>query len=391
MQIRTHHNGRLLLVGSGYYLERELCNAARMAAVEMEVFPAHKHPHDFGTALLEHLMRFRPEAVLSINARGLGRWMELPDVLGRLGMALCVWFIDSPEHFISGAVPDNDNLLLFSCERQAMPLLQTWGGKRVHYLPLAADASRMRGADGCFLPDAEITASFIGHTWVEKKANCLKNVRFPGFILRRYRELGARFADSPEPSVQCFLAREEPAFLESARDALGEEQLRDLCILICWEANAAKRVPMVQALLPYSPVIAGDAYWRLYAGGVKGVQLHPPIGYYSSDLFEFYRHSRVNLNVSSAQLPTATTQRIFDVPCAGGFVISDHKDQIAECFAIGEEAITYARTEEIGPLVEYYGENREAAGKVVASARRRILAEHTYEHRLKTMVRALRE
>ncbi|MFV0350308.1 MAG: glycosyltransferase [Halodesulfovibrio sp.] len=389
MRIRGGSNCRLLLVGSNYYLERELSHAARMVGVEMEVFPAHRHAHDFGTALLEHMRRFRPDAVLSVNAKGLGNWTELPDVLGRMGAALCVWFIDSPEHFVAGSVPDSENLLLFSCERQAMPLLQAWGGRRVHYLPLAADATRLHGQEDLFLPEAEITASFLGVTWTEKKALCLRNGRFPRFILRRYRELGRRFAAAPEPSVMTFLSREEPEFMELARDALGSERLRDVCILICWEANTVKRVPMVRALLPFAPVIAGDAYWKQHIPAHAGVRLHPPIGYYTPDLFDFYRHSRVSLNVSSAQLPTATTQRIFDIPSAGGFVISDHKDQIAECFDIGTEAVTFSRTEEIGPLVEYYAANREAAGNVVANARRRILAEHTYGHRLQAIVRAL--
>lgn len=382
---------RLLLIGYNYFLERELFNASKFTGIELKVFPAHKYGEGYFPALMESVLEYKPDAVLSINAMGIDSEWKLLGLLERIGARLCIWFIDSPEHFIAAPAPESENLLLFSIEKQSLPLLQNWGYKRVHYLPLAADAARFQFERDRFVTEPEITASFIGHTWTLKKAMCLKNRHFPRGILRRYKELGARFAEAPEPSVAAFLQREEPEFFTSAMLSLGNEGLRDLCILICWEANFVRRVPMVRELLPFKSIIAGDPYWKMHLGENEGVLLHPFIGYYTAGLYDLYRNTKVNLNISSAQLPTSTTQRAFDVPAAGGFLLSDFRDQITECFTPGEEVVTFTDVHEIRGLVEYYAANRVAAGTIVANARKRILSDHTYSHRLGVIVSAVSE
>ena len=86
----------------------------------------------------------------------------------------------------------------------------------------------------------------------------------------------------------------------------------------------------------------------------------------------------------------AVNQRVFDVPACGGFVLTDGQVQLAGLFEPGREVMQYADPEEIPGLVERLLADAPLRAKVTAAARRRILAEHTYEHRLRELCRVMR-
>jgi spore maturation protein CgeB len=61
-----------------------------------------------------------------------------------------------------------------------------------------------------------------------------------------------------------------------------------------------------------------------------------------------------------------------------------------ELFEPGKEVIFYSEPDEAPELIRFYLKNSAARAKVVAAARSRILAAHTYEHRLRQLMNDMR-
>ncbi len=96
--------------------------------------------------------------------------------------------------------------------------------------------------------------------------------------------------------------------------------------------------------------------------------------------------SKVGFNCTSRQMKGAVNQRVFDVPACGGFVLTDYREQMEALFEPGTEIIAYNDISEISPLLEKWLADDVGRAKVTAAARKRIMAEHTYEHRLSALL-----
>jgi spore maturation protein CgeB len=382
---------RILMLSFDFFLEQEMTRAAARLGASFMSFAAKGLGRDYLPRLFQRILAFKPDFIFSINMQGLDDDGRLLELLAKRHIAFATWFVDSPEHYLPAGKTLPANLAVFTVERDALPLLRERGCLTARYLPLAADAGRFDLEADLFVANGPVGVSFVGTNWMEKLALCFENVAFPAFVRDRYQALGAALAARPTASVHRFLRDTAPEFLDAAEAALTPNGLRHLFILLCWEANRISRQHHIEQLLPFRPLIVGDAHWPTALAGHEGQFVHhPPLGYYEPDLAELYRRSRVNFATSSVQLPTSVTQRVFDVPAAGGLVVTDRRPQLLECFEEGLEALVYDGPEAIAEVVGRGLSDRLAARKAVTAARKRILAEHTYDYRLRTIIGTMR-
>jgi spore maturation protein CgeB len=125
--------------------------------------------------------------------------------------------------------------------------------------------------------------------------------------------------------------------------------------------------------------------WRKLFG--VAIHAHPNIDY-RRELAAVYRHIGVNINITSCQMPTAVNQRVFDVPLASGFVLTDRQPDLTELFDESEVA-TYGSPGELSEMALFFIEHESERNKISAAAKTHILAEHTYEHRVKIILDSL--
>jgi len=78
------------------------------------------------------------------------------------------------------------------------------------------------------------------------------------------------------------------------------------------------------------------------------------------------------------------------VPAAGGFLLTDWREQMEELFEPGLETAAYREPGEIPDLLRHYLDTPPAREAVVSRARDRILAGHDYSDRLKLMLKTVR-
>ena len=411
----TTSKPRVLFFDRPYFLCTEIKDALTRLEIPwtaLSVPVSDRGSAAFVEKLLRRVVTFRPDFALTVNHFGLDREGRLAELLERLKLPLASWFVDNP-HLILAHYPGlaRNGATLFTWDADTVPSLRALGFSNAHYLPLATDPARF--APG--LPEGPAAwradVSFVGDSMTRAVAqNLAVCAAAPELreLTRRYRELAAGFGASPERGVEAYLATACPELSQSLR-ALPDASLRLSCeTLLTWEATRQYRWTCVAALSPFTPVIAGDEDgWRGVfdpgafaprapedasgaSGPGAGVRLLPRLDYYA-DLPRFYPMSRVSLNCTSRQMKGAVNQRVFDVPACGGFVLTDRREQLERLFEPGREVLTYAGPEEIPGLVERLLADEPLRRGISRAARARILAEHTYEHRLTGLLRIMRE
>jgi len=346
---------------------------------------------DFVEGLLRRVLEFRPDFVLTVNHFGLDSEGRLAELLERLGLPLASWFVDNPHLILSryqGVV--RPLTALFTWDADNVQSLRELGFGNVHYLPLATDAARFRPGLPAGPEAWRADVSFVGDSMSRAVAESLSACPPVPELKRGYEAIAAGFGESAERGVDEHLSRAHPALAARLR-ALPDVAARLACeSLVTWEATRQYRWACVRALAPFRPLVAGDAEgWRKAFGPGATARFLPRLDYYA-DLPRFYPMSRVSLNCTSRQMKGAVNQRVFDVPACGGFVLTDRREQLAQLFEPGREVIVYDTPQDIAELVERYLRDDQARERISLAARARILAGHTYEHRLDGLLSVMR-
>jgi spore maturation protein CgeB len=187
-----------------------------------------------------------------------------------------------------------------------------------------------------------------------------------------------------------------PQIVEQAR-------LQGVDNLVCsqWAANRnslAAPLPAQQCRYPVSFV--GSAYgnrkkWiaRLRAMGVE-IQCFghgwPAGPVAATDLPRIYRESVLTLNFGDSGLqlrgllPYHSRQikaRVFEVPGAGGCLLTEPAQHLEEYFRIGEEIIVFEEVDELAERIRYFLANPEKRDAIARGGFERVGKEHTYDRR----------
>lgn len=391
---------RVLLLTSSYFLIGDLEAACRRLGLNHELLrvpEGEMAAAGFVERLLEAVVRFRPDFVLTINHLGVDREGVLQDLLARLRLPLASWFVDNP-HLILYKYRDvvSPWTTVFTWDADNLGSLRELGFEQVRYLPLATDHARFapRGPadrNKYTRPDWAGRVSFVGNSMLHKVEGRLKAAAPPPRLRAAYPEIAAGFAVSEERSVFPYMEKYYPDLLPDFIAMQSVERQLSFETLITWEATLRYRLDCVKATLPFKPLIAGDDGWlRLIPGEGRLWRRHGELSYYD-ELPRFYPRSAVNFNCTSKQMKGAVNQRVFDVPATEAFVITDWREQLEGLFEPGREVVCYRGPEEATELIARYLASPEERLAVSRAARKRILAEHLYEHRLEAIIQTMRQ
>src|SRR5271170_827558 len=79
--------------------------------------------------------------------------------------------------------------------------------------------------------------------------------------------------------------------------------------------------------------------------------------------------------------------RAFELAGCGGFQIVTRVPALAEHFVPDVEVVTFASVDELVEKIDYYLRNPAEAAEIAERGRARAHRDHTYEHRLKEILR----
>ena len=383
---------RVLFFNRPYFLMGEITSALKRLGIEfrsVDIGSGDTVRDGFVEDLLRAVVEFKPDLVLTVNHFGVDREGRLTDLLMKMKLPLASWFVDNPHLVLyryANVLPDFT--AIFTYDAGNLGIMRKKGFENVFYLPLATDVKRFKpGIAGRKEWRADV--SFLGNSMVHAVEEYTLSSGVRGELLRLFPKLAAEFGERSELSVEEFLQNRHPDVLQQMENFSTDEQKLSFEALITWEATRRYRLSCVQELLPYNPLIVGDEGWHKLLPN-DGWRYLASLDYYN-DLPAFYPMSKIAFNCTSRQMKGAVNQRVFDVPASGGFVLTDYREQMEDLFEPGREIISFSEVSEIGEMLEKWLADNVGRAEITAAARRRILAEHTYEHRLSLLLEKMRQ
>ena len=105
---------------------------------------------------------------------------------------------------------------------------------------------------------------------------------------------------------------------------------------------------------------------------------------------KIYSASRLSLNVHQDHMVNGENFRVFEVAACGGVSISAPKPDLLTCLEPGVEVIVFEGEAELAAKVDHYLAHPDERDEIARAGRERVLAEHTYDHRARTLLECLR-
>ncbi len=389
---------RILLITSRYFLIGEVAEAADRLGIHTRLLSLRDDEMastDFVEKMLQEVLEFEPDMVLTLNHLGVDKEGVLTNLLEKLELPLASWFVDNPHlvlHLYKGLA--SPWVCLFTWDKDNIEPLKNQGFPHVWHLPLGTAPTRFKPQTVSVPAAWHAPISFVGNSMYYKVGQRMKKGRFAKPLLLQYKTLARDFAQSPETRMPVFLENHPTGGPLYASLADTESRLA-FETMLTWEATRLYRLQCVQGMLEGGqnnhciPLLVGDEGWHVALRKEKRpFRWLPPLAYYD-ELPLFYPFSAINFNATSMQMKGAVNQRVFDVPAAGAFLLTDARAQMPELFEPHEMA-TYSEPAEIPELITRFTQYPREREAFIQSGRKRVLACHTWEHRLDSLVATMR-
>lgn len=373
---------RVLILESHYWIDQACASAAERLGWQVARARVTMQGHmskELLQGFFQTLVEVRPDFILSINLSG----MDVDGMLARFFADLKVphatWFVDDPRTILMGRTDfASDHAVALTWEGTYIDYLSQCGFAAVKTLPLALDENVFlipSNGEPCHPP------AFVAHSMVDYAEREWEAVRARPALLAAVNQA---FAEG-RVNRACFGAGVE-SVLGAVASQFDAEDLRRAELVFFIEGTRRLRRDLVETLATEGLMVRGDEAWQAIAPQQWGPGLS-----YTGELAPFYRDCVVNLNSTSIQMATAVNQRVFDCPGAGGFLLTDNQASLADLFDVESEVAMYNTLEEARMQLQWFAERPEARKEIAARARKRILGEHTYRHRLEEIVKVLKE
>jgi len=384
---------KILILHSKYLLVKELLNSIKSLGHETRLIMFRDQELEASAItrrLLTVLEDFKPDFVLTVNHLGFDAEGVVARLLNQIRMPVASWFVDSPLlnlYLIEKNRFDYCSIFLWDLDYKED--LKALGLDRIHYLPLGTDEQQFKPLNGHLNRFSELNCQigFVGNSMKDLISNKTAHFKFEPDLPPLLDEVAFEFSRvgdrRPIRLMEDMGLMRCPSVTElSAADKI------DLEALIIWRATQIYRLEMIQSLKPLKPTIIGDRAWENILNP-DFFLLKNPLNYYK-ELPYFYPICKINFNATSMQMKTGLNQRVFDVPACGAFVLSDYRAQMEDLFELGKEAVCYHEGDEALDLARYYLIHGSARRAIADRAFKRVLAEHTYRHRLTKLIEQMR-
>lgn len=198
----------------------------------------------------------------------------------------------------------------------------------------------------------------------------------------------------------------DPGYLEEAKAAIPPQQFAGVLPFamlpmlhqpaaqkpaaaspMCFIANRdAKRTEWLKQIFATGMQchVYGNYFLRDGLHRAHPLSFRPSVGL--SQLQSIYARHHLSLNIHAGVVRGGTNMRSFEAAGYGIAQLVEHRPGIEELFDPVSELPCFTSVEEAKSLYEKLLRDKNAAQQIAQKARARVLAEHTYQHRVKAML-----
>lgn len=145
--------------------------------------------------------------------------------------------------------------------------------------------------------------------------------------------------------------------------------------------NAVERIAGVREIRVYSHTA--------YAGN-ENIRLCGPVSYQEEMPFVF-RHSRINLHITSKTIESGIPPHALDIMACGGFCLTNYQPEIAEHFEDGVELVMYTGMEDLAEKAEYYLCHEEERAAIAKAGMKKVREAFSLKEKLARLLRIVEE
>jgi hypothetical protein len=198
------------------------------------------------------------------------------------------------------------------------------------------------------------------------------------------------------PALRAAGAVEMPVLpMAAASDACTESAPAQAHRLSFFGAPYANRVSFFEALTDLEPELYGEG-WATSATPLLKPLVKNSDRLTESQGFDIFRNSSININLHSSPFQHGIdpegdylNPRTFEIAACGGFQLVDRRRDLATSFVDGEEIVSFNSVAELREQIARWMADPQGRQQIAEAGRRRVQAEHTYEHRLATACKAM--
>lgn len=161
----------------------------------------------------------------------------------------------------------------------------------------------------------------------------------------------------------------DETFMTGIRLALGYEATRRRrigAVIALADAGLAVRVHGDEAWLDALAGTAAEGCWHGWLNG-------------RLEQSAAFRHAGVAINVNSFATPNMLNMRSFDVPAAGGVLVTDDRPALHASFEVGREALAFTMLDELPDLVSDVLRDRDRRDAIANAGRARVERDHSWD------------
>lgn len=134
------------------------------------------------------------------------------------------------------------------------------------------------------------------------------------------------------------------------------------------------------------------------APGLRGVLQENGRRVDTGETVLIYNASRINLNLHSSSYTDGVNPhgdfvnpRTFEIAACGGFQLVDRRSLLPDLFTEGEEVAVFDDVASCRAQIDHFLAHPDQARRIAEAGRERVLAQHTYRHRMEEALHVIRE
>ena len=104
------------------------------------------------------------------------------------------------------------------------------------------------------------------------------------------------------------------------------------------------------------------------------------------EISRIMQQSVISLNFANSKGENQIKARTFEVPGAGGFLLTEYTTGIEKFYKIDEEITIYKNSKELAQKINYYLSHPEERDRITISGFKRTAKDHLYDHRMKQIL-----
>ncbi len=333
--------------------------------------------------LKQILQKEKPNFFLSINGRFLDANGRIYTLLEHLNIPLALWIVDNVWNIISAFKNDFwKECYLFVTDSSFIPKLKEYGAKHVYYLPLAGSKNINKFVEPKHYNISEIDLLYVGHSAFKGKDKFFSAVdKKNEYLTVIEQEIDKSFENNTINNAINFHTIYEEISKNKNINLWGNDFFREISYL-AGEADIYNKIKWLQTLSTKIKLnIIGDDGWKQYLNNTKII---PPVDYYTT-LPCYYKKAKFTLNIPSFLMPSALTQRHFDVCLAGGFLLSAPTKGLEIFTSYAQEIMLVKSPNDVLKKVENLFVDETSYNNMKKYMCEEIEASHLYKHRIATI------